>query len=157
MSKRDIFKFETMEKYISGQISRSDAATFLDVSLKTVSRLKSRVLNKGVLGVKHGNLCRKPVNKYSDRIEAHVKKMIQLHYFDRNMTHIHETLKGHHGIHIPYATIYKWCHEIGVVKRRRRKSNSGYRSKRVRMPQRGFMLQMDGSYTGGAMGLNCSY
>lgn len=145
MSKRDIFKFETIEKYISGQITRLDAATFLGVDKRTISRLKKRVIDKGILGVKHGNLGKRPLNRHSDRIEAHVKKMIRLHYFDRNMTHIHETLVDHHGIHVPYATIYKWCHEIGVVKRRRRKGNQGYRSKRSRMPQTGFMLQMDGS------------
>ena len=40
MSKRDVFKFETIEKYISGQITRLDAAAFLGVDKRTISRLK---------------------------------------------------------------------------------------------------------------------
>jgi transposase-like protein len=65
-------------------------------------------------------------------------------YFDFNMTHCLEVLKSEHNIIVKYATFRKWCHEKQMVKRWKR-SKGVIRNKRVRMPNEGLLLQMDGS------------
>ena len=50
------------------QINRSEAAMLLNVSEKTIQRLAKRCREKGLIGLKHGNLRRKPKNATADEI-----------------------------------------------------------------------------------------
>lgn len=145
MSQRKVFEFETLQKYLSGFLSRSDASLILGVSTKTITRRSRKVLEKGMLGICHGNINRRPVNKKSDLIENHVKKLITQEYFDRNILHIRDTLRDGHGINIKYSTLRRWCHDVNVVKKRKRRRSTQSRKKRTRMSHEGFLLQMDGS------------
>ncbi len=145
MSKRDVFEFEQIERFIAGQQSRSDTALLLGHTTRTISRKARKVESKGLLGVKHGNLGKRPINKKSDLLKMHVCKLIRKDYFDYNMSHLMETLKLSNGISIPYTTLRRWCHEINIVKKRYKKQKTNTRKKRSRMANEGFLLQMDGS------------
>lgn len=145
MSKREVFEFEQIEKFLSGRLRRSDTSVLLGQTERTVSRKARRVESKGLLGIKHGNTGRRPQNKKSDLIKAHVCKLIRRDYFDYNMTHLKEVLKANNGITVSYTTLRRWCHEINVVKRRYKKQVPNQRKKRARMANEGFLLQMDGS------------
>lgn len=145
MSNRDVFEFEQIEKFLSGQQSRSDTALLMGQTERTITRKARRVESKGLLGVKHGNCNNRPKNKKSDLIKEHVCKLIKKDYFDYNMTHLKETLKANNGITISYTTLRRWCHEINIVKKRYRKQKVNLRKKRSRMANEGFLLQMDGS------------
>lgn len=145
MSKREVFEFEQIERFISGKQTRSDTATLLGQSERTISRKSRRVESKGLLGVKHGNIGKRPINKKSDLIKAHVCKLIKRDYFDYNMTHLQETLKAQNGITLAYTTLRRWCHELNIVKKRYKNKTPNQRKKRARMANEGFLLQMDGS------------
>ena len=145
MSKRDVFEFEQIERFLAGQQSRSDTALLLGQTTRTVSRKARKVESKGLLGVKHRNLGKRPINKKSDLLKMHVCKLIRKDYFDYNMSHLMETLKLSNGISIAYTTLRRWCHEINVVKKRYKKQRPNARKKRSRMANEGFLLQMDGS------------
>lgn len=145
MSKKEVFEFEQIEKFISGQLSRVDTAIFLNVSERTVSRKARQVEAHGLLGIKHGNMGRRPNNKKSDLLKTHVCKLIKQNYFGYNMTHLKEILKSNNGINVSYTTLRRWCHELDLVKRRYKKQTANARKKRARMANEGFLLQMDGS------------
>lgn len=145
MSKREVFEFEQIEKFLSGTQRRSDTATLLNQSERTITRKARRVEAKGLLGVKHGNTARRPCNKKSDLLKEHVCRLIKKDYFDYNMSHLREVLKANNGITLSYTTLRRWCHEINVVKRRYKKQTPNQRKKRARMANEGFLLQMDGS------------
>jgi transposase InsO family protein len=145
MSKREVFEFETLQKYLSGFLFRSDTAILLGYSTKTISRKAKKVSEQGMLGIIHGNRNRRPVNKKSDLLEHHVKKMITERYYDRNIKHIQETLSLEHSITIKYSTLRRWCHDINIVKKKKKRRPSQTRRKRNRMAHEGFLLQMDGS------------
>ena len=145
MSKRDVFEFEQIERFLAGQQSRSNTALLLGQTTRTISRKARKVESKGLLGVKHGNLGKRPINKKSDLLKMHVCKLIRKDYFDYNMSHLMETLKLNNGISIPYTTLRRWCHEINIVKKRYKKQKPNIRKKRSRMANEGFLLQMDGS------------
>lgn len=145
VSRREVFIFEQIEKFISGQVTREHTALLLGKTERTVSRIARRVETQGLMGVKHGNGSKVPHNKKSKKLEAHVCKLIQDMYFDFNISHIQEVLKASHGITIKYTTLRRWCHKIKVVKKKKRSGSSIVRKKRSRMQNEGFLLQMDGS------------
>lgn len=66
MSRQDIFELEQIEKFITGKITRTETATLLLTTERTVSRKVRKVEKQGLLGVKHGNTGRRPINKKSD-------------------------------------------------------------------------------------------
>jgi len=145
MSQRKVFEFETIQKYLVGSLSRAETALLLGVCSKTVTRKAKKVKDEGLLGIQHGNRNRRPVNKKSDLLEKHVKKLITKNYYDRNILHIQETLSSNHGITIKYSTLRRWCHDVNVVKKKKKRRTSQVRKKRTRMANEGFLLQMDGS------------
>jgi hypothetical protein len=70
--------------------------------------------------------------------------LVEEKYFDFNMTHCLEVLKQNHQIVIQYDTFRRWCHSRQLVKRAKRRRGV-VRNRRVRMPNEGLLLQMDGS------------
>ena len=145
MSQRELFVFEQLQKFLFKQMTRAEVSQLLGVTERTVTRMARRIEAKGMLGVKHGNALRRPKNKTSELVEQHVKKLILNQYFDRNMTHIFETLREGHGVRLSFSTIARWCKQVGVTKRSHKKRQVNNRKRRPRMSQEGFMLQMDGS------------
>ena len=62
------------------------------------------------------------------------------------MTHCLEKLQQLHNFKdLKYPTLRRWCHQINLVKRKGRRTRV-VRKLRVRMPNEGLMLQMDGSH-----------
>lgn len=144
MSKQGALRYEIVAEYVAGKISRTEAALFLEVRERTVSRLARRYEAKGVMGIEHGNRDRVPWNKKSDLLKAKVMKLIKEKYFDFNMQHALEMLHERHDLVIARETFRGWCHEKGLVKRAKRRKGVARRL-RERMPAEGMLLQMDGS------------
>ena len=145
MSQRKVFEFETIQKYLIGSLSRTEAALLLGVCVKTVTRKTKKVKNEGLLGVQHGNCNKRPANKKSDLLEKHVKNLITKNYYDRNIVHIQETLSSYHSICIKYSTLRRWCHDVNVIKKKKKRRSPQVRKLRPRAAHEGFLLQMDGS------------
>ncbi|MBC7387543.1 MAG: ISNCY family transposase [Cryobacterium sp.] len=144
MSKSNQFTFQAVSDFLSGKLSRRETAELLEVWERTVTRLARRIEDRGLFGTVHGNRSRPPSNKKSKVFQNDVMKLVEEKYFDFNMTHCLEVLKSSHGLELQYSTFRRWCHGRELVKRRKR-SKSSPRSKRVRMPSEGLLLQMDGS------------
>lgn len=143
MSKNDQMKLEIVVKIVTGLMSCSKAAQILQVSERTIRRYLKSYREKDILFVKHGNCGRIPPNKTDEKIKEMVIFLVKNKYYDFNILHLQEKLKEH-GLDIKRETLRKWCHEIGMVKRsRKRRSKARYR--RERMGQRGILVQMDGS------------
>ena len=143
MSNKDIFELEQIEKFLAGKITRAEAALFLNTTERTISRKARKVESQGLMGIKHGNTGRRPINKKSDLLKASVCKTIKKDYFDYNMTHMMETLKSNNGITLAYTTLRRWCHELNLVKRKYKSQKPNSRKKRSRMANEGFLLQME--------------
>lgn len=144
MSKKGQVTFDTVSEFLRGELSRMEAATLLQASERTISRIARRIEKNGIMGVVHGNRGRAPVNKSPDLLKGSVMKLMCERYFDFNLTHARQMLNKEHGLSIPYESLRRWCHEKGLVKRsKRRQPRARYR--RVRMPNEGLLLQLDGS------------
>ena len=144
MSARDQLKLDVIGKVVSGVFDREKACLVLDVSQRTIRRYLKAYMEKGPLFVKHGNYQRPSANKTSKKLKDKVLNLVKEKYFDFNMLHCLEKLNENENIHLKRETFRKWCHEIKMVKRaKKRRSKARYM--RTRMKQTGIMIQMDGS------------
>ena len=146
MSKNEQFEYRIIYDFISGKLKRSEASLLLNKTERSITRIANRIRSKGMMGVKNGNTGKKPVNKSCPFMKEKVLKLVQDEYFDLNITHCLEKLHDDHNYkNLKYGTLRRWCHSIHMVKRKHRRS-SVVRKQRVRMPNEGLMLQMDGSH-----------
>src|SRR5581483_5383212 len=128
LSKSDELTFQKVSLFISGKVSRAQAAQFLNLSERTISRIAKRIADKGVSGVMHGNRGRAPQNKFQASSKEEILDLVAKKYFDCNMTHCLELLARYHRIRVPYGVFRRWCHERKLVKRRwKRRSKPRYR------------------------------
>jgi transposase-like protein len=111
---------------------------------RTVTRQARKVERLGISGIKHGNIGRRPVNRVDSELRARAVALLRRDYYDLNMTHALERLASDHGIVVRRETFRRWCHEAGLVKRRKTR-RSPARVYRERMPHEGMLLQLDGS------------
>lgn len=145
LSASEQLKLDIVMKVLCGKLSRSQAMKLLNVSRSSMKRYLRKYLKEGPAFVKHGNANRVPSNKTSEVTKERVCKLIREKYFDFNMTHLREKLFDEEKIELNRETLRQWCHELRMVKRsKRRRSQAHYY--RDRMPQRGLMIQMDGSH-----------
>ena len=144
MSKNGQFTYQAVSDFLNGKLTRRQTSELLQVRERTVSRLARRIEKKGLFGVIHGNREKSPANKKCERLKKSVMDLVEEKYFDFNMTHCLEVLKQQHQIVVRYDTFRRWCHERHLVKRSKRRRGVA-RNRRVRMPNEGLLLQMDGS------------
>lgn len=145
MSSTDSFRYQIVTKFLNGLISRNEASILLQISERSVSRIASKIRQKGIFGVKHGNNGKSPSNKYSDDLKESTVNLLQTKYFDFNVKHFSEILRTNHDIQIPYKTIWRWCKDLKLVKNPRIKRRKK-REYRHRLPSEGLLLQMDGCH-----------
>ncbi len=146
MSKNEQFEYRIISDFIYGKLKRSDSAFLLGKTERSVTRIANRIRAKGMMGVKNGNIGKKPINKSCPFMREKILELIKNDYYDMNITHCLEKLQQDHNYkNLKYGTLRRWCHSIHMVKRKHRRS-SIVRKQRVRMPNEGLMLQMDGSH-----------
>lgn len=145
MSKQGQLTHQVVSEFLQNKLSRKMAAELLHVRERTVTRMARRLEQKGLFGFVHGNRERAPVNKKPAALKKLVMDLVEEKYFDFNMTHCLEKLLELNEIKVPYATFRRWCHSRQLVKRRKRGKGVA-RNRRVRMPNEGLLLQMDGSH-----------
>ncbi len=144
LSAREQLKLEILVKVMAGIMTSKTGAMLLEVDPRTFRRYLKAYREKDVMSIKHGNTQHRPHNKTNDQIKSHVIDLVKEKYFDFNILHLQEKLREE-GLKINRETLRKWCHEIGMVKRsKRRRSHPRYH--RDRMSQAGMMVQFDGSH-----------
>lgn len=144
MDAKKQLKIDIISLLDSEKISIDEARMALGVSQRSIERYLTLFKTKGIVFVNHGNEGRAPINKTLSSISSDAKKLIKEKYFDFNVTHALEKLASQENIVINRETFRKACHEIGMVKRAK-KRRSKVRKARDRISQAGVMLQMDGS------------
>jgi len=145
MGAKEQFEFSILEDYREGKKSRLEASIILGKSERTTDRMLKKVFDKGLVGLKHGNIGKEPVNKASQTSRDKISELVKSKYFDFNMTHCREMLIEHEEIKVSYQALRRLCHQIGCVKRKKkiRRQNKYHRD---RMANEGTLMQMDGSH-----------
>lgn len=146
MSEREKVKLQVVMKLTQNKLSRWQAQKILGVSDSTIRRYLRSFEKKDILFVKHGNWGKAPKNKTPQELKDRVERLMREKYFDFNITHLQEKLMEVEDIKLSRFTLGKWMNEWKMVKKKKRKRKYKARFQRDRMPQRGLMLQFDGSH-----------
>ncbi len=127
-----------------GEMRGGEAAVVLGISLRHVRRLLAAYRREGAGGLAHGNRGRKPPNTLSSSIREGVIGLAGSKYAGFNTQHLTEMLSEGEGIKLSRSTVRRMLIE-GSVSRPRKRRPPKHRSRRERYPQKGMLVQMDGS------------
>lgn len=129
----------------SGAISLAEAAKLLGLSPRHLYRLRARYRGLGAAALAHGNRGRPPPHKTPAEVRQQVLKLIDDCYRDYNDCHLADVLAEQHNLRLSRATVRRIRHAAGLRSPRKRRAPR-HRSRRDRYPQRGMLLQIDGSH-----------
>ena len=137
-----------ISEFISGKITRATASLELDVSERTISRLKRRLLEKGPESLIHGNKGREPANKTPEKIKDYYIKTYTSEFEDCefNFTHYYDTLvkQGRIVGKVAKSTVQRMLKASGIASKTKRRPSKA-RMQRAREEMFGQVLQLDGS------------
>lgn len=144
MSSKEQFIIDIISRVEAGKLKAKEAERLLQKSSDTIRRYRRALENEGVCFVKHGNAAKISWNKISKEKYDQIEELIRTRYFDVNACHLSELLSDCHGISIGRNFLRKTLFKMGLLKKAHSKRRKP-RMRRDRMPQRGLMVQMDGS------------
>jgi transposase len=133
-----------LTKVLVGELTGSEAAELLGVSLRTVRRLCRALRLEGPAGLVHGNRGRASPHRLPEPTRARILELAATRYAGANDCHLAELLAEAEDIVISRASLRRLLRSAGCASPRRRRAPR-HRSRRDRMPQAGLLLQTDGS------------
>lgn len=144
MSKKELTKYEVINKVINENLKQKEAAKLLELCERQIRRLKKKVKAQGAEGLIHGNRDKPGHNKLDEKEVRKIKKIMNDKYYDFYPTHASEKLAENHGIKRDPKTIRKIMIEEGLWKERKSKKKE-HREWRQRRSHYGELQQFDGS------------
>lgn len=143
MSRKERERLVILGRVKAKELSRSEAAEVLGLSLRQVHRLWVRWQEQGDAGLVHGARGRPSCRRWDASEKARALELRRERYFDLGPTHLSEKLGTEHGIWASHDTVRRWLLCAGVLDYCRRGRRS--RRRRQREGRLGQMVQMDGS------------
>ncbi len=143
------FTMEDMKRYgvvkavVDRKMTNGEGAAALDLSVRQLKRIKKKVRQDGMTGIRHGNRGRAPVHTFPDPFKKRVISLVQRRYPGFNFSHLSEMLEEEEGIHINRETLRLWLRPLGYGGRVR--TQPRHRKRRQRSARVGQMLFLDGS------------
>lgn len=129
---------------LAGELDIGEAAAYLRLSTRQVTRLAERLRTEGAAGLVHGNRGRRPANRVDDALRGAIVEQALTTYAGFNPVHLAEAL-AETDPSVPSArTIRRILATAGIAPARTRRPPA-HRSRRERMPKAGMLLQTDGS------------
>jgi transposase len=145
LTMKDQKRVKVIEMVFRCELSIESAAKVLDISVRQAYRIKSRIKEKGVLGVIHGNRGKSCPWKIDEAVRERILGLYREKYAGFNDHHFTEKLIENEGVKsISREKVRQLLRGAGVSPKRKRRSPK-YRSKRARKEMEGMMLQVDGS------------
>jgi len=143
-SMNEIKRLYVMQQIADHQLTGPQAAERLGLSLRQIRRLIAKYREEGAPGLVHGNRGRAPNNRIEEAVRAKIWELAEEQYQDYNDSHFTEELAEEHGLAVSRASVRRIRRQNGQPSPRKRRSPR-HRSRRVRKPQAGMLLQTDGS------------
>jgi transposase len=133
-----------LNKVEAGRITNQQASAILGLSERQVYRLKARYRAEGARALAHGNRGRASPRRIPEEVSKQVIDLVREVYREFNDHHLTELLSEKHDIQISRSSVRRLRQEAGLASPRKRRVPK-HRSRRERYPQRGMLLQIDGS------------
>ncbi len=142
---RDQKRLKVLSQLESGQITAKTGAGLLGLSVRHVRRLRARYRLKGAAALAHGNRGHNSPRRIPEDLLRRVLELVRRHYPDYNDCHLTEVLSEEHGLPLSRSSVRRIRCAAGLRGPRKRRAPR-HRSRRDRHPQRGMLLQIDGSH-----------
>ncbi len=134
---------EVMLRAIARKITWFQAAEILGITDRHLRRWRERYEEGGFDGLLDRRRCRPSEKRVPLETVERVLGLYRDQYFDLNVRHFHEKLRGEHGIHLSYTWVKAALQGAGLVARGRKRGV--HRKRRLRRPLPGMLLHIDGS------------
>jgi len=121
-----------------------DAAAKLQLSLRQMRRLLAAYRRDGPAGLVHGNRGRPSPRRLPSDLRQQVVALARTAYADYNDHHLADVLAEDHDIQVSRSSVRRLRREAGLATPRKKRPPR-HRSWRLRRPQPGMLLQVDGS------------
>jgi len=145
LNRKEQKRLKVLNDLEAGTTTIPKASELLGLSLRHVYRLRTRYRAEGASALAHGNRGRPPPHRIPEEIQHQVLELIRNHYHDYNDCHLTDVLAEEHDIILSRSTVRRIRHAAGLRGPRKRRTPQ-HRSRRDRYPQRGMLLQIDGSH-----------
>jgi transposase len=144
LNKKEQKRLMVLNQVEKGRLGGGEAAGILGLSLRQVRRLIASYRRRGAAGLAHGNRGKKPHNTLDSEIKGRVSELAGTTYAGFNTQHLTEKLTECEGIKVSRSTVRRILIGSGISRPRKRRAPK-HRNRRERYPQKGMLVQMDGS------------
>ena len=145
MNNKEKLKKAVIEACIDGQLTVKQAASRLHFSERYVKKLKQNYRKNGEKIFMHGNCGKQPVSTISAELKSKIVNLKQTDiYEEANFTHFTEMIQEDENINVSYSSVTRILKAKGIKSPRKHRKRNVHR-RRERLPQKGQMLQMDGT------------
>ncbi len=145
LTDREQARLKAMNLVLEGKVGVGEAARALALSERQVWRILKAYREEGAAVLAHGNGGRRPVNATPEAVRERVISLANGVYTGVNHSHLSELLAEREGVTLSRSTVRNILTDAGLVSHRHRRSPR-YRYRRIRTPQEGMLIQMDGSH-----------
>lgn len=146
MSQKELDHYNIICRLIQKEINGTEAADLLNISVRHIRRLKSKVKELGAKGLIHGNRGRKSNHSVPQKEKERIIKLLHCHYYDFKPAFAAEKLAEDHNIARDSKTVRQIMIDEKLWRPRKKKKGAQYRKWRKRKDNYGEMIQFDGSY-----------
>jgi len=145
MSTHDLQRAQVLGRVDQGDLSLAAAVAVLKICYRQAKRLLARFRREGPSGLVHRRRGQPARNAYPSELRERVLALHQGRYLDLfNDCHFVQMLREREGLRISREKVRQWLRAAGLGPKRRRRPPQ-HRSRRPRRPQRGLLMQWDGS------------
>lgn len=147
MSQKELDRYGIITQLICKEVNEIGAASLLNLSIRQIRRLKTRVKHRGPQGLVHGKRGQPSNNCLAGKEKNKIITLLYKYYSDFKPTFASEKLAELHSIHRDPKTIRQIMITEGLWKpNKKRRRGQEHRSWRERKAYYGEMQQFDGSY-----------
>ena len=146
MTPKELSRYEIIKRLIRKEINGTEAAKQINLSVRQVKRIKTRVIKEGSEGVIHKSRGGISNRKILEEKIKKIEKIVKEKYSDFGPKFASEKLEENHRLKIGKEKLRQLMIGWNLWKPKLRKKNKEYRSWRPRKEYYGEMEQFDGSY-----------
>ena len=144
LTPRDQTRLAVLNRVLAGQLSASEAAQVLTLSVRQVRRVLAAYREDGAAAMTHGNRGRTPAHAIPDSCREQIVTLARTRYAGVNDRHLTELLAEHEAIAVSRSSLRRILREAGIASPRTRRAPA-HRQRRERKPQAGLLVQLDAS------------
>lgn len=139
----ELKRYNIIKESLDGAMTISRAAGMLNLSERQVKRIRKRVLNEGINGIRHGNKDKTSIGSVPEEMKDCILNLRALDcYKDTNFTHFRDLLEEREEIVISYTALRNILTSAGIKTKRRHRVRKTHRL-RAKRKYFGDLIQAD--------------